>query len=203
MKVIVIGATGTIGKAVADLFKEKGHEVVEASRSSQHSIDLTDPSSIDRFYEGVNEVDAIITAAGDAAFVALNQLTEEQIQLSLNSKLMGQINAVRKGLGKLRSGGVVVITGGILAYAPAPQTSMIAMVNLGLEGFAKAAALDLTEGKRIVIVHPPWVAETAKAFGMDPAPWPDAAKVAQAYLSAVEGGKNGVAQFVEGYEPGR
>ncbi len=202
MKVLVIGATGTIGKAVANLFREKGHEVIEASRSSQHSIDLTDASSIDRFYENLDEVDAIITAAGDAAFVALDKLTEEQIQLSLNSKLMGQINAVRKGVNKLRPGGVAVITGGILAYSPAPQTSMIAMVNLGLEGFAKGAALDLTDGKRIVIIHPPWVAETAKAYGMDPTPWPNAAKVAEAYLSAVEGVKTGVAQFVDGYEPG-
>ncbi len=56
------------------------------------------------------------------------------------------------------------------------QTSMITMVNAGLEGFVKAAALDLTEGRRIVIVHPPWVAETAAALGMDAAPWPNAAK---------------------------
>jgi NAD(P)-dependent dehydrogenase (short-subunit alcohol dehydrogenase family) len=201
MKVLVIGATGTIGKAVVHLLKESGHEVVGASRSSQPSVDFTDSSSIDRFYETIGEVDAIVTAAGDAAFVALEKLDDAQIQLSLNSKLMGQINMVRKGLSKLRPNGVFVITGGILAYTPWPQTSMITMVNLGLEGFAKAAALDLTEGRRIVVVHPPWVAETATALGMDATPWPNAAKVAEAYLAAVEGDQNGVPVFVEGYQP--
>lgn len=201
MKVLVIGASGTIGKAVTQLLKDKGNEVITASRSSQPAVDFTNPASIDEFYDQLDEVDAIVTAAGDAAFVSLDKLTDEQIQLSLNSKLMGQINMVRKGLSKLRANGVFVITGGMLAYSPWPQTSMITMVNAGLEGFAKATALDLTEGRRIVIVHPPWVAETAAALGMDASPWPDAAKTAEAYLGAIEGSKNGEPVFVEGYSP--
>lgn len=203
MKIVVIGATGTIGKAVSRLLKDKGHQVVAASRSAQPSVDIRDGSSIDRFYQSLGEVDAIITTAGDAAFVALDKLTGEQIQLSLNSKLMGQINVVRKGLKNLRPGGVAVITGGMLAYSPSPQTSIITMVNAGLEGFVKAAALELTDNRRIAIVHPPWVAETAAALGMDASPWPNAAQTAEAYLQAVEGAANGVAVFVKGYEPSR
>ncbi len=203
MKVLVVGASGTIGKAVTQLFKDKGHEVIQASRSTSPGIDFTKPETIDQFYEQLGQVDAIVTTAGDAAFVSLDQLNDAQIQLSLHSKLMGQINMVRKGLSNLKPNGVFVITGGILAYSPLPQTSMIAMVNAGLEGFARAAALDMTGGRRIVIVHPPWVAETATAFGMDAAPWPDAAKVAEAYLSAIEGNENGVPVFVNGYEPSK
>jgi len=201
MRIIVVGATGTIGKAVAQLLKDKGHEVIEGSRSTQPAIDLTDPSSIEAFYKQVGEVDAIVSAAGDAAPGPLDKLTDEQVQFSVNSKLQGQINVVRKGLPYLRPNGVFVITGGFLAYKPAPQTSMYAIANSGLEGFAKAAALDLTEGRRIVIVHPPWVAETAAALGMDPSPWPSAAKTAEAYLAAIEANKNGQPVFVEGYDP--
>ncbi len=201
MKIVVVGATGTIGKEVAKLLKENGQDVVEASRSSQPAVDFTNTASIDAFYEQIDEVDAIITVAGDAAFVALDKIGEADIQLSLHSKLMGQINMVLKGLKKLRPNGVFVITGGFLAYSPAPQTAMIAMVNAGLEGFAKAAALDLTEGRRIVIVHPPWVAETAAALGMDASPWPSAAEVAKTYLQAVVGNATGQPVFVEGYEP--
>ena len=201
MKIVVLGATGTIGKAVAELLQSKGHEVIAASRSTNPSVNISDPSSIDHFYEQIGEVDAIVSVAGEAAFVALDKLTDEQIQLSLNSKLLGQVNMVRKGLTKLRPNGVAVITGGFLAYKPAPQTAMIAMVNAGLEGFAKAAALDLTEGRRILIVHPPWVAETAEILGMDPSPWPNAAETAEAYLTAVESTKTGEPIFVEGYAP--
>lgn len=201
MKAVVVGASGTIGKAITQLLKDKGYEVVEASRSTQPGINIEDPSSIDNFYAGLGQVDAVICAAGDAAFVSLDKLTDQQIQLSINSKLLGQVNLVRKGLSNLKPNGVFVITGGILAYTPWPQTSMITMVNAGLEGFARAAALDMTEGRRIVIVHPPWVAETAAKLGMDATPWPNAAKTAQAYLNAVEGDQNGVPLFVEGYKP--
>ncbi len=201
MKIAVIGATGTIGKAVAELLKEKGHEVIEASRSSNPKIDITEPLQIDRFFDQVGEVDAIVSATGSAAFVALDKIDADDIQLSLHSKLMGQINTVRKGLKKLKPNGVIVITGGILAYNPGPQTAMIAMVNAGLEGFTRGAALDLTEGRRIVVVHPPWVMETATALGMDAKNCPDAATVAKAYLDAIEGQQNGVPIFVEGYLP--
>lgn len=202
MKVLVVGSSGTIGKQVTKLLKEKGHEVIGASRSTTPALDITSPSNIGTFYSNLGEVDAIICTAGDAAFSFLNKVSDKEIQLTVNSKLLGQVNLVRKGLNNLRPGGVFVITGGILAYSPIPQTSLIAMVNAGLEGFTRAVALELTEGRRIVIVHPDWVAETAAKIGMDPSPFPDAAKTAKAYLEALEGTKNGEPIFVEGHKPG-
>lgn len=203
MKALVVGSNGTIGKAVTQLLKEKGMEVIEASRSGNPALDITDNSGMDAFFAKLGPVDVIVSAAGDAAFVSLDKITDNDIQLSVNSKLLGQVNLVRKGLSNLRPGGVFVITGGILAYSPIPQTSLISMVNAGLEGFARAAALELTGGRRVVIVHPAWVAETASKIGMDPAPWPDAEKTATAYLEAIEGTNNGEPVFVKGYTPER
>jgi len=201
MNVLVIGASGTIGKAVASLFTQQGHQVIGASRSTQPSLDFTDPQSLDAFYEQMPEVDAILAIGGDAAFSSLDQLTNAQIEVTLSSKLMGQINALRKGKVKLRPNGAFVMTGGILAYTPWPNTAMVAMVNAGLEGFVRGAALEMTEGRRVVIVHPPLVAETARIFGMDETQFPRAATVARTYLDAVESGQNGTAIFVDGHAP--
>ncbi|MEO6814696.1 MAG: short chain dehydrogenase [Ginsengibacter sp.] len=203
MKALVVGSNGTIGKQVAYQLKEKGYEVIGASRSTSPALDITSTSNIESFYANLGEVDAIICAAGDAAFSLLNKVSDDEIQLTINSKLLGQVNLVRKGMNNLHPGGVFIITGGILAYSPIPQTSMIAMVNAGLEGFARAVSLELTEGRRIVIVHPDWVAETASKIGMDPSPFPDAAKTAEAYLEALEGTKNGEPVFVKGHVPDR
>ncbi|MEO8961733.1 MAG: short chain dehydrogenase [Ginsengibacter sp.] len=201
MKTVVVGSSGTIGKQITQLLKEDGHEVIAASRSTSPALDITDASSIETFYAHLGQVDAIICAAGDAAFSLLNKVSDEQIQMTVSSKLLGQVNLVRKGWNNLRPGGIFILTGGILAYSPMPQTSLIAMVNAGLEGFTRAVALELTEGRRIVVVHPAWVAETAATIGMDPAPWPDAIKTAKTYLNAIESDKSGSPVFVEGYRP--
>ena len=203
MKALVIGSSGTIGNAVTRLLQEKGYEIIPASRSTEPSMNIEDPSSIDQFFACIDEVDAIVAMAGVVAGGAIDKLTDEQVEVSLKSKLAGQINIVRKGLTKLRPGGVFVITGGMLAFMSWPETSMYTMVNAGLDAFAKGAALDLTEGRRIVIVHPPYVAETAAKLGMDTSLYPSADQIAIAYFEAIEGNKNGEPVFVKGYEPGK
>jgi NAD(P)-dependent dehydrogenase (short-subunit alcohol dehydrogenase family) len=65
------------------------------------------------------------------------------------------------------------------------------MVNAGLEGFARAAALELPRGIRVNVVSPPWVTETLIARKMDPSIGLPAATVAQAYLAGVEGNATG------------
>ncbi|MDX1667173.1 MAG: short chain dehydrogenase [Saprospiraceae bacterium] len=202
MKIALIGARGTIGKGVRSLFEENGHEVIGVSRSTKPGINIDKPESIDAFYAQLDQIDAVICAAGSAGFGALDKLSEHDFRQGIQSKLMGQVNLVRKGLEKLAPEGVFVLTGGMLAYSPWPKTSAVAMINAGLEGFVKAAALDMPDEKRILIVHPPLLSETAEKMGMEADPWPDSDKVAKAYLEAVEGDANGTAIFVEGYQPG-
>lgn len=202
MKVVVVGATGTIGKAVATLLNERGHEIVRVTRHSQPGVDITDPASIAAFYKAIGEVDAVISAsAGTASYATITDLTDKVIDQDLKSKLLGQVNLVRQGISKVRPGGVFILTGGIFAYNPWPKSSVIAMVNAGLEGFVRGAALDLQDTQRIAIVHPPAVREWAIKMGMDGSPWPVAATVANAYLTALESKITGQPVFVEGYGP--
>ena len=202
MKVVVIGATGTIGKAVATLLNDKDHEIVRVSRHTQPGVDISDPASIGAFYKAIGEVDAIIsTSAGATSFATMTELTDEGIDRDIKSKLLGQVNLVRQGLSNVRPGGVFILTGGMLAYDPWPKTSVIAMVNAGLEGYVRGAALDLQDTHRVVVVHPPSVREWAIQMGMDGAPWPVAATVAETYRMALESNITGQPIFVEGYRP--
>lgn len=200
MKVAVIGATGTIGEAVTNLLIENGHEVIKSSRNIEPKVNIDKPDSIDEFYNKVGKLDAVICAAGIANFGALQELTDQQIQRGIQSKLMGQVNLVRKGLSNLGDGGVFILTSGMLASKPWPNTSAVAMVNAGLEGFTRAAALDLPDNKRICVVSPPLISETAQKMGRDTNPWPNAEKVAKAYLDTLTGDQNGEVIYVSGYE---
>jgi NAD(P)-dependent dehydrogenase (short-subunit alcohol dehydrogenase family) len=190
MKVVVVGATGTIGKAVVQALS--GHEVIEVSRSSsQYPIDIMDKDSIQRLFESIAPFDAVISATGQARFKPLDALNDEDFQFSLSNKLMGQINLVRLGTSYIADNGSFALTSGVLSTEPMPGSAAISLVNAGLDGFVRAAALELPRGIRINVVSPPWITETLQARGMDVAGGMPASDVAKAYMQAIEGQETG------------
>jgi NAD(P)-dependent dehydrogenase (short-subunit alcohol dehydrogenase family) len=193
MKIVIIGATGTIGKAVAAALRGK-HEIIAVSRSAaDYRADITDKSSLEKAFAAIGKVDAIVSAAGGAVFKPLAALTDADFEKCLHDKLMGQVNVVRVGSQYVRSGGSITITSGVLAGEPMPGAAAISMVNAGLEGFGRAAALELGNEKiRVNVVSPPWVTETLIAYKMDPANGLPAAEVAKAYVKSVEGEATGL-----------
>jgi NAD(P)-dependent dehydrogenase (short-subunit alcohol dehydrogenase family) len=191
MRVIVIGATGTIGRAVADALAER-HEVVRVGHShGDLTVDIERKDSVERFYGEVGRFDALVCAAGRAAFGVIDKLTDDDLMLGINSKLVGQVNLVRLGAAHAGDGGSFTLTSGLLAHHPIPGSSTITLVNAGVEAFAKGAALELPRGVRVNVVSPPWVSETLTAMGRDPSGGLPAATVARAYVEAVEGTRNG------------
>ena len=191
MNILVIGATGTIGAAVAQALEVR-HEVLRAGHArSAITVDLADPESIRHLYAKVSRVDAVVSAAGQAVFRPLLGLTDADFAVGLTNKLMGQVNLVRFGVEVLADGGSFTLTTGILSRQPMPGSAAVSIVNAGLEGFVRAAALELPRGLRINAVAPGWVRETLMAMKMDPSPGVPAAQVAQTYLRAVEGSMNG------------
>ncbi len=191
MKVLLIGATGTIGRAIAAALSPR-HEVIAISRHTEPlRVDISSAESVRALFLTVETIDAVISAAGAARFKPLAQLEDEDFAFSLQNKLMGQVNVVREGLQKVREGGVIVVTSGILSRLPAPGSGVISLVNAGLEGFVRAAALEATRGVRVNVVSPPWVSETLTQIGRDPKGGLAASAVAQAYVRAIEGSVTG------------
>lgn len=189
MKIIVIGATGTIGTAVVKSLEEE-HEVIKASRKGDIQVDLSAPDTIKAMYHSIHDIDAVISAAGEASFGSLDLISDDDFNLGLKNKLMGQINLVRYGRKHLNAGGVITLTTGILAHNPNPQVPMLTMINLGLEGFVQAAAQDMPNQMRLNAVCPPMARETAEKmnWGTGGAP---AVEIANYYVKSIEPGNNG------------
>jgi NAD(P)-dependent dehydrogenase (short-subunit alcohol dehydrogenase family) len=185
MRIVVVGATGTIGKEVCRALAP-GNDIVEVSRShTAITVDISDPASIREMYRRAGKVDAVVSAAGKAMRRPLLQLTDEDFEISLRHKLMGQVNLVRYGIEHVHDGGSFTLTSGILARRPMVGSEALSMVNIGLEGFARAAALELPRGIRINVVSPPWIAETLRELKMTGVPGLPAAEVARAYAETV------------------
>jgi len=104
VKILIVGANGLLGSgAVAALAKD--NEIIQASRTGDVAVDLTDPSSIAAMYEKVGKVDAVISATGKVPFKSITELTLADYQSGINDKVLGQVELVRQGLDYVNDGG--------------------------------------------------------------------------------------------------
>jgi NAD(P)-dependent dehydrogenase (short-subunit alcohol dehydrogenase family) len=184
MRTLVIGASGTIGRAVAAALTARGHEVVPASRPH---VDLADPDTASAV---MSTVDAVVCCGASGRLTPLADRSDEEFTTSLDTKLLGQVHLVRRALHHLPDGGSVTITSGRFDR-PTPGGAFGALVNSGLEAFVRAAAAELPRGLRVNVVSPGWVSETLTSLGMTGVDGTPAAEVARAYVEAVEGTMTG------------
>ncbi|ANW22135.1 short chain dehydrogenase [Streptomyces clavuligerus] len=190
MKVLVIGATGTIGNAVADALAAASHDVVRASRGGPVTADLDDPATLDALFDEVTDLDAVVCCAASGPLVELATVTDDAFAAGLRAKLLGQTALARRAARHLRDGGSITLTGGTFS-APLTGGSLGALINAGLEGFVRNAAAELPRGLRINVVSPGWVRETLEHLGADGADGTPASEVARAYVEVVEGTAQG------------
>lgn len=190
-RIVVIGGTGTIGSAVAETL-EPDHDVFRVGHSSgPYQVNITSKDSIDSLLSSLSTYDHLISAAGDARFAPLDELSDDDFDYTLGHKLMGQINLVRVGRAYIADGGSFTLTTGILANNPVPGSAAVSTVNAGLEGFVRAADLELERELRVNAVSPDWVAETLEEMDRDPSDGVPADRVAETYADLVDSDRSG------------
>ena len=200
MKLLVIGGKGTIGKKVVAHFS-KTHEIIIAGRTSGDvTVDIADSASIKAMFESIGIIDAILCIAGEAKWAPFDSLTEDDYDIGLRSKLMGQVNLVRIGQDYLNTGGSFTLTTGILADYPVVMTTSAAMVNGGIHSFVKAVALELKNELRINVVSSGLVEDAVEKYeayfpGHNPIPMK---KVINGYVKSVEG--KGTGEIIRMYD---
>lgn len=200
MKIVIVGASGTIGSAVSDLLA-KDHQVIRVGHSQGDArVDMRDPASIRELFAKLGQFDALVVASGSVAFNALTEMTDEEWQLGIQSKLMGQINLTRAAIPHLNDRGSITLISGILSEEPINWGASVTTINGAVEHFVKAAACELPRGLRINVVSPTVLAESMDKYasffpGFVPVP---AAKVAQAYQKSVLGVQTGQVFRVNG-----
>lgn len=193
MKILLVGALGTVGAAVAAELGGR-HELVTAGRKGGDlRLDLADRHSIEAALAKLGTVDAIVSAAGQVGWAPLLELTPEQWAFSLANKLMGQVNLALIGQRHLRDGGSITLTSGVLNHDPVAYGAAASLANGGIEGFVRAAAVELPRGLRINAVSPGVLVESMGDLGpffrgFQPVP---GARVALGYARSVEGGETG------------
>jgi NAD(P)-dependent dehydrogenase (short-subunit alcohol dehydrogenase family) len=189
MRVVVVGATGTIGSAVVDALALR-HDVVRASRSGEPRVDLNEPASIDALFDAVGEVDAVVCTAAGAPLVPTAELTDAAVAAGMRAKLVGQIALATHAQHRVRDGGSITLTSGRFDR-PLPGRAVGAAVNAGLEAFVVAAGAELDRGLRLNAVSPGWVGDTPALLGITGVTSVAVEDVARAYVEVVEGSGTG------------
>jgi NAD(P)-dependent dehydrogenase (short-subunit alcohol dehydrogenase family) len=192
-KILLIGASGTIGQAVQANLGAR-HDVITVGRNSgTHRADFSQPGSVVKLFEAVGKVDAIVSTAGNLHFGPLAEMTAEQFNLGLQDKLLGQVQLALVGQKYLNDGGSITLTAGILSIEPIRNGANATAVNAAIEGFVAAAAIELPRGLRINAVSPTILTESVGVYGpffpgFDTV---SAERAARGYQRSVEGAQTG------------
>ncbi len=199
MKIVIVGGSGTIGKAVAKEIGQRHRIIVVAHRHGDIHVDITDPKSIDQMYKSLGEFDALVATTGKVQFAELAAMTTADYLFGLNDKLMGQVNLVLIGQKYIKDKGSFTLTSGILSHDPVKYGSSASMVNAAINGFVIGAAIEMPRGIRLNAVSPTVLEESMQAIGhcfhgFAPV---SAARVALAYSKSVEGLQTGQIYAVE------
>lgn len=217
-RIVVVGGTAGIGRAVAEAAAREGADVVVASRRREsvdaalkrlpesaegHVLDATDEEAVRGFFERIGGFDHLVYTAGEA--LLLESLADSDLGRArrfLDTRLWGAYTAVRHGAPVIRPGGSVVLTTGTAGRRPMPGTSVAASLCGAMESLTRALALEIAP-IRVNIVSPGVVrtelwrelprAEREGLFASSAASLPvgrvgEAEDVAEAYLYLMRNG---------------
>ena len=194
MRVLIVGASGIIGRAVSSELGQR-HEVITAGRNSGDvRLDITDSDSIRAAFAEAGPVDAVVSTSGTVKFAPFAELDSAGYEIGLRDKLMGQVNLVLIGRDSISDGGSFTLTTGTLDRDPIVAGSSASMVNGAINAFVMAAAIEMPRGHRINAVSPGVIEEAMEAYapffrGFEPVP---AARAALSYSKSVEGARTGI-----------
>jgi NAD(P)-dependent dehydrogenase (short-subunit alcohol dehydrogenase family) len=188
MKIIIVGASGNIGKEVGKALSVS-HEIVRVGRrTGDVQCDYTDIESVRSMFEAIGEFDSLISVAGgDSTFKAFEDLEDADYQYGFERKFLGQIRFLKLGERSVRDNGSFVFTSGFLSHYPNSYSIATGPLNAAVDTFVKNTASLLPRGIRVNVVSPAPIVEP----GQEGKGLVTAAETAKLYVEAVEGDVTG------------
>lgn len=193
MRILIVGAAGTAGRAITTLLADRGHDIITVGRTSGDiRCDIAKEEDLRSMWQQTGSVDAVVSAAGDVPYAPLDQLTAADFTAAWTHKALAQINLVRTGLAHVTPRGSFTLMSGIPARDPVIAGAAAATVNGAVEAFVRSAAIEIAP-RRINAVSPSVFTESLPEFGdFFPGFAPvDLADVARGFRKAVEGAGTG------------
>lgn len=177
MKIVIVGASGTMGQYLANVLEKENHEIIRASRSSEQiQVDTTSTKSIEEMFARIGTFDALISTAGETFVGPWKNLNDQTFKKGIEGKMMGQINLVLIGQHYINPKGSFTLITGALTHEPQINFTNASAANGAVEGFVRAAAIELPHGIRINAVSPTVIENSPQYFPYFPGEFPTTMK---------------------------
>jgi short-subunit dehydrogenase len=210
---LLTGATGGLGRAIAEAVASRGASLILSSRSgteleqlaaslpgSGHRAviaDLADAGAPDRLVADAGPVDILIANAGLPGSGLVDDYSGEQVERALRVNLEAPIQLTRLLLAamKSRDSGHLVYMSSVAARAPTAGQAIYCATKAGLRGFVLALRQDLWgSGVGASLISPGFVSEAGMFAETQTKPPPGMgtkppADVARAVVRAIEHGR--------------
>jgi short-subunit dehydrogenase len=173
---LLTGATGGLGRAIAQALAERGAKLVLSGRKAEaleglaaglsgegHRVlpaDLAEPEAAEKLAAEAAEVDVLVANAGLPGAGWLTDFTPEQVTRALRVNLEAPMLMARAMFPAMieRGSGHLVFVSSLSGKVASPRTSIYNATKFGLRGFALALRADLaTKGVGVSLVSPGFI----------------------------------------------
>jgi uncharacterized protein len=171
--VLLTGATGGLGHAIARALHERGGELILTGRRADVlgslaaevdgralAIDLSQAGEVDRLVTEAGEVDILVANAALPASGRLETYTQEQIDRALDVNLRSPIMLAHALLGTMvaRGRGHLLFVSSLQGKTGTPNASLYCASKFGIRGFALGLREDLhASGVGVSTVFPGFI----------------------------------------------
>jgi NAD(P)-dependent dehydrogenase (short-subunit alcohol dehydrogenase family) len=167
-KIVVVGGTSGIGRAVAELAHEEGARVIIVGRdpvtatSVAHQIgrgvvglgfDVTDANAVAKLATEVEDFDHLVLSSAALTYGPFLKMSLEEARQVMESKFWGYYQTVRELVPRMSEQGSITLLSGVAAVRPSPGAVMVTAVDAAIEGLTRALAVELAP-RRVNAVSP-------------------------------------------------
>ncbi len=216
-RVVVVGATGTLGGLLADKLAAGGARLVVTGRDPDKlaavaervgaedaiTLDLVDveavSAAVDRAADALGGLDGVLVASGVAAFGPARDDDDAIVEELFAVNTLGPIAAVRAAVPHLAPGGAIAVLTAILADTPTAGMAAYSASKAGLAGYLTALRRELRKERISVLDARPPHLETGlagRALAGDPPRMPPGHDIDEVVDLIIQGMATGKAELV-------